>query len=224
MNDLCKLFQRCFENLESEGWPELSGLLSPRLRGIIARSLVGGSDWDGDPVEDILQDVYCRLLRGAGRRFRGNTEGELWCYLSRLVRTLMLDRRRSWMAEKRRLDREAFRAFRVEKGDGEPPMVRPLPDPEERCMLRQGGRLLSRRLSLVAGGRREHIAALWMVLLEGYSSREVSLSFDKRLSVNQVDALVYRLRLQMARDGLELPRRPPGERGRIVLQGSQSLC
>ncbi len=58
---------------------------------------------NAERVEDLVQEVYCRLL-GGGRRprsFRGESEAQLMTYLQRVAASVVVDARRVALAEKR---------------------------------------------------------------------------------------------------------------------------
>ncbi len=68
-------------------------------------------------VEDLVQEVYCRLLGGGGsgrpRQFRGSSEAQLMSYLQRVAVSVVIDASGATLAEKR-LGRSSGRLERLE--------------------------------------------------------------------------------------------------------------
>lgn len=166
-----------------------------------------------DHIQDVVQEVYCRLLDGGGRRLtacRGAEEGQVVSYLGRVVERVVLDQGRRDRAAKRgggRRERLAGAeawclAFHQTDARG---------TPEDRLLAAERYQLFLkewRDLGRQATGRR-NLRILRLALLEGRSSREIAGMLGK-LSPSGVDTVIYRLRRHLATTlGVALPRRPP---------------
>ena len=205
----CDLFLRCLEGRDDGDWRRFLARCRRMLPGLAAARL---DPWTRRmstlEVEDLLQEVHCRLLSAAGL-FRGRTDRELWAYLRRVVASLTTDHRRRWQTIKRSSSRVPWPSTEDCTG-----WVLPEPGPEERllrsedweCFLERCGRCFPRaRRPLV----RRVVRLVWV---EGCNSREASEHLDGALSPKDIDNLVARLRRRLARQGLDLPRRSGGRR------------
>lgn len=197
--------------LDESCWEELVARFGPRLRGgLLAAARARRSDSAPVAVEDLLQEVYCRLLAAGGRAlraFRGTTEAELASFLGRVGESVLADALRRRKAIRRALDRDE-----PERGAELPDWVmRRRANPEERMLTRERRGLFWRRCRTAAAlrgpARRRNLAILRWTLLEGRTSREVSQALAGSLSPSSVDSMLSRLRGELARAGLELPGR-----------------
>jgi RNA polymerase sigma factor (sigma-70 family) len=185
-----------------------------RLRGRVRRTLNRlGLRAQLELVDEIVQDVYCRLLEGGEHRLRQGGSGSdtsLLAYLGTIAERTVLDQVRTASALKRtglstvrlgRLSRRARRA--VER------IADPGPTPEQTAMRSEGRRQLLDRCREMRGlgpGRR-NAWVMRLAVLEGYSSREIAAAAGGRVSPHTIDMLVHRLRRRLARSGFALTRR-----------------
>ncbi len=210
----CELFHRCIDRRGGEEWREFHRRFHPHVRRAVRQAFVRGGIILLEPdLEEIVQDLYCRLL-AAGRPFRGRSEPELWCYFSRIARNLALDRRRAARAKKRWLEAAAANpaaiGARVPVGtswEKTEELVSSEPSPEERCLLNDSRRVFLAGCRKVARNDRA-VRVLRLALLEGWTSREIGGRLG--LTPNQVDVMLYRLKRRLAKEGLRLPRRKGG--------------
>lgn len=172
-----------------------------------------------DEVEELVQEVYCRLLENRRRRlrsFRGDSEKSLRTFLSRVVRTVVINHVRHRQTSRRchgLRDPEPLPRWRSEmrmqslQVDQVPCLS---PSPERRVQTRQQRRLFRDRCQKVLGPRtyRRDAEILWLALLEGWSSREIASRVA--LSPSAVDTVVSRARRRLVAEGLELPERRGG--------------
>jgi RNA polymerase sigma factor (sigma-70 family) len=105
--DVLALWRRCCEGDGERDWEALFARVHARLRRLVRRHLWRASDDvpRREDVEELTQEVYCRLLgndRRALRACRARTTGELWCYLDRVCASVVVDRHRARHALKRR--------------------------------------------------------------------------------------------------------------------------
>ncbi len=191
---------------------ELARSYGRRLERMAAEALGRlGERPDRHRVEDLVQDVYCRLL-ASGRPLdpRGRLERQVLAYLRRTVRSAAVDGARIAGAAKR---------TRGERPEGPPLALRPAgfadpvdpsPTPEQRLLMRDRRRRFLTACRAAAGAspraaRDVRLTAL--ALLGGWTSREISAALGGRLQPSSVDAAVCRLRGRLAAAGLDLPRR-----------------
>lgn len=211
------LFEPTFENISGQ-LRDHQGLLCARIRRALTLMAVRP---DPPVVEEILQEVYCRLL-GAGtlRRLRGRTPGELIAFLGTIAERTAFDHARQSRASKRDGAREVRLARR---------RMEQIPDPrqcpERDLLLAETERLfLSRCRDLPERGPRGRNA--WvarLALVEGWTSREIAQASGGRLSAAYVACLIHRLRRRFELEGAarsatrRQPRRSarsrPGARG-----------
>ena len=198
----CALFRRCLASGKSDDWRAFVDRYGWQIRNIVRlKALRCGLRLDEPDQQEMVQELYCRLLALPDWRFHGRTDAELWSFLSQVCRNLAVDFWRSWTAHKR---------LAVEKL---PPENLRLPSqvagPEERLLGKERRKhFLERCLEIVRCDRMVmELRVLRMAFLEGWTSREIARHFHDGLSAEQVDALVYRFRRHLAKDGIQVPRR-----------------
>jgi RNA polymerase sigma factor (sigma-70 family) len=210
-----ELFRVCVADSSPSGrdnlaWGEFVLRFQPLLRASVARVL-RRLDQRASPeaVDDLVQDVYCRLLERGAESFRGDTEGEVVSYLRRVCESVVVDRQRCRGALKRGghvlvIDLECHRPTLAELiADGGS-------TPEERCLQRElRGRLLDGCRRLYRGRLPERNLAIFeLAVLDGWTSREIAEGFgDWGLKAGSIDSVVYRQRKKLRRRGLEAPPR-----------------
>lgn len=164
---------------------------------------------DGSRVEDLLQEVYCRLFAGWRRerlRFRGGSDGEVGAYLQRVARSVVMDARRDDRAGKR----GGGRLISLEASDLEARLAAPAAFGAENRLLQRERRQLFLRRCRKALGRHASETSLrvaQMALLDGWTSREIATALPGEISAPAVDLLVHRLRKSFELSGTRLPRR-----------------
>jgi RNA polymerase sigma factor (sigma-70 family) len=159
--------------------------------------------------EDLLQEVYCRLLdRGAQRlrRCRERDERAIRAYLARLAQNAAIDHLR-WRHTVKR-GRRSLVPFqlaerRLEQATDHRPSV------EERLILQQQGRCFVRACRRIVGGRTadRNVRILALAFLGGLSSREISRRMGSSLSPGSIDSLISRARKKLAAQGLAVAAR-----------------
>lgn len=211
--DYRRLLDRCIENNDERAWEELLGRLRSRLLSAIRRSLgrVGASH-DAERTEDLLQEVYCRLLdrdRWALKACRGRSEGEIAAYLMRLAENVVVDELRREVALKRG-------GGKVVHGAGMELEDRPASsqlEPEERIHLDRLRQEFLRSCRLVCGNSLRNLRIAQAAFLEGWTSPEIVRTLASDLKVASVDSLLCRLRRRFSEQGIQLPSRCAGRPG-----------
>ena len=191
-------------------WDEFVHRFQLRLRAGVSRVLRRlDQPATPDTVEDLVQDVYCRLLeRGVGS-FRGDSEGEVLTYLQRICDSVVVDRLRVRSTVKRG---GRTRFVELGEGDGAPAAV--VADggasPEARCLHRElRGLLLDGCRGRVDQDpwRERNLAIFELAVLDGWTSREIADGFDWGLKAGSIDSVVHRQRRKLRQRGLEAPPR-----------------
>jgi len=149
-----------------------------------------------DLIDEILQDVYCRLFEHALRRWRGSSEAELLAYLGTIVERTAIDHLRMAQADKRNGFRRVHPGRRIEA----------IPDPrnpELDLLHAEAQRLVLRRSREQARGegRRRNIWVARMAILEGWTNQEIASRAGGRISPANVASLIHRLRKRLQRQG-----------------------
>lgn len=181
--------------------------------------------WDAEPrwddVEELVQEVYCRLLENRRHRlinFRGDSEKALRTFLAKVVRTVVVNHMRYRRAARRyndRSERDLLYSHRADKHLWEPPLDQ-VPclsrSPEcraqaaqQRDQLRDGCRRNLGRRSW-----RRDADILCRALLDGWRSRDIAP--EVCLSPSAVDSALGRARRRLEAAGFQLPERPGNER------------
>ncbi len=213
-----ELFRSCATGSCERDWSEFVDRFHPRLKSAVRRALLrlehpGAVE---ERVEDLVQEIYCRLLEGGRRcrQFRGESEGQLMAYLQRVAASVVIDDRRLAQAEKRwgglRVTIEDWTSARpLASASGTGPEVRLLVREQRRLFLSLCRRALGLRASPVA------LEIARLALLDGWTSREIAARLGGRMGIAGVDSVICRLRRKLASRGVALPRRdtrPPMER------------
>jgi len=165
---------------------------------------------DSDWVQDTVQDVYCRLLAGGGRRLRlcpAGADGIAFGYLARVAQNAVYDRLRTEATVQRgsrvsiRRGRQAM-LLAAERPD-------PSPDPERRALLIEAAGLFLDRCRIAADGRMPGRDAriAWLALVECWSSREISRELGGHPRPRSIDTLVWKIRRRLAADGVKIGNR-----------------
>ncbi len=205
----CALFRRCLadERCEDE-WHVFVERFGWQVRNVARLGALRlGLTLEESDLEEIVQELYCRLLAPRGLRFHGRTDSELWSFLGSVCRNLTVDRMRSFATQKR-LSWE--KQLPLENRSPATARLRsPILDPEERLLGRERRRRFFEHCLEIARCDRVmlELRVLRLAVLEGWTSREIARHLHHRLSAGQVDLLVHRLRRHLAKDGIALPRR-----------------
>ena len=196
-------------------WNQLYRLEAPRVRaGVLAALARCGERGDPEKVEDLVQEVWCRLLvqcRRSRSAYRGESDGSARRYIRRVALGVVVDALRAGGARKRR-PRGLVSLADLETLDWLP--VDGATCPERRLLARERLRRLLELCRRVVGTRqrRDRLRIARMALVEGCTSREIARALGGTWSAHAVDAVVFRIRRRLAEQGLALPRRPGGGR------------
>jgi DNA-directed RNA polymerase specialized sigma24 family protein len=194
-------------------WTRLAEYLTPRLRGAVTGALTRcRTSFRGELVEELVQEVWCRLLaadRRALRDYRGGCGKEASAYLRRIAATVVYDRLRAERAGKRRpvrllaLESPLLDSDRMADRSG---------CPERRLLAREQLRGLERLcVELVAGRRRrERLIVARLALVEGSSSGEIVARLGAPWTVGRVNSFLFRLRRRLEAHGVRLAVRARG--------------
>jgi DNA-directed RNA polymerase specialized sigma24 family protein len=190
-------------------WTELVERHGERVRSAVRGALRAfGERPDPDRVDDLVQEVWCRLLARARRRRagpRGEREGETATYLRRVATTVVADVLRAEGAAKRRprqlLPLEHGRyGFEREPVDGRSCPLRDLLARDRlRRYLALCGELLGRR------GARERRRIVRLALVVGLTSTDIARRVGAGWTPSGVDSLMFRLRRRLSARGERLP-------------------
>jgi RNA polymerase sigma factor (sigma-70 family) len=205
-----------WERIREAVWEELvrryGTLLALRVCQVLRAS---GVDPSPDRVEEMVQEVYFRLLTRGARRLeacRAQSEKQVVVYLARVAERVALDELRAGSAVKR------GHGILVPLGSPEASPAAKVADPravpEAQALSKEIRRLLLEVCgslsgpSAAPGDRRRNLRILRLALLEGWSSREIARAEGGRLAASTVDTVVHRARrLLLDRHGYALPGR-----------------
>lgn len=186
-------------------WEELVRRFGPGLESRVRRILRRcGVPVTREGVEELVQEVYCRLLQGrrngaAGVRPLG--DGAVTVYLGRVAECVVLDWLRRERAGKRggTLQREMGPEVRCSVSR----LIDPEASPEERALARDGYRRLLARCRAVESGEqgRLNVAILVLAALGGWTSREIAGALPGELTPSTVESRLYRLRKRLRAQG-----------------------
>jgi RNA polymerase sigma factor (sigma-70 family) len=206
------LVRTCSTSNDDGAWEQLLARCGPRLRASIRRSLFrSGVFPTRDRVEDLQQEVLCRLLERDRRvlvLFRGSTEAEAGLYLERVIANVVIDHLRAESAAKRCPPRAPLCFEDLLAGEC-PALEDREQSPESRLLALERGRAVLEGCAraVLRERRPDRRRALALALLGGYSSHEIAERLGGAWTRGAVDALVARARRRLAADGVELPAR-----------------
>lgn len=210
--DAFDLLRRCAAHRDSRLWEEFLVRFSGRLRAGVRRGLRrAGLDGRSGDLDDIVQEVYCKLLDRGGRnlrRCRGGGEREVGAYLGRVAETVAIDHLRAARASKRGRARLVSSGPRPGQGIVERALDPGL-SPEERLLGRERRRMFLATCLAAAGrhSRRRDCRIFLLAVFRGLTSREISERLGRGMSPSGVDSLVSRMRKRLRARGLTIPRR-----------------
>ena len=225
---LCDLLRRCGREtafpsraaLRCSAWEDLVARVGSFLDHTVRRSLLthGLSPRSGE-VEELVQEVYFRLLGHGGRRLRafaGEHPAQARAFLRQVSRRVVLDTLRHSQRRKRAGVEGLFGAVRLPPA--ELGYLR-YGNPESSLLARERVDHLFERCRRAAGRRNpdRNLRILKLALLEGRSSREISRHLGGRLAPSSIDSVIHRVRRELSRGGDEIRRRPPA--ARVALSG-----
>ncbi|HXT20395.1 MAG TPA: sigma-70 family RNA polymerase sigma factor, partial [Thermoanaerobaculia bacterium] len=164
-------------------------------------------------LDELVQEVYCRVLDG---RFPDAAmewpPPQLWAYLNRIARNVVIDEVRSRCAKKRGGPPRNTGGG----GDGQPAQHHgrrgshrltaalaerraPGPTPEERLLAREGARAVRRRVHELGGAEQgaRNVRILELAAVEGFTAPEIARRLACGLSASTVHTVLHRIRRQL---------------------------
>jgi len=209
--DCRRLLDRCIESNDEGAWEELLRRLRGRLLSGVRKGLArAGLSPRADREEDLLQEVYCRLLereRSTLRACRGGSEGEIAAYLMRVAENATLDALRREAAVKRG-GRELV--LSAHESAVEERLASPELEAEERIHLRRLRARFRRSCRDICRDSPRNRRIVEAAFLEGWTSPEIVRELASELKVASVDSLLHRVRRRFSEQGIELPSRFAG--------------
>lgn len=192
-------------------WEELVESHAGRIRHEIRIHLRGqGEPCHHDRIDDLLQDVWCRLLSRENRSRPGprlHRDGETATYLRRVAHSVVLDRLRAERAVSRRP------GMLVSIDDIATPEVcwsdrRYCPERRAAARATLRAYLALCRSLLGPAATRPRMRAIRLAWVVGLPSVEVARQLGAGWTPTRVDSLLHRVRGRLAARGVRLPRRP----------------
>ena len=209
---LVQLLAACAADNDSNHWREFDRRIRRRLAaGVNRASRRSGVGANPDWVEEMIQEVYCRLLDRDCRILRscrGSIDGEVASYLTRVAESITIDRMRADAAAKRGRDLIVDLPADDDRPTAE--LVRDRsPSPEDRILTRERRRVLARHCREVVRPRlaRRDLTIFYLALFEGVGSREICQRLGQGLTPTGVDSVVHRIRRRLEKRGFSIPRR-----------------
>lgn len=159
--------------------------------------------WRAEPceVDEVVQEVYCRLLVSRLPIDIGEwTQRQLWAFLQRVVRNVIVDEVRTRCAKKRGGPEHNGDARQQNAGGTLGEHRAPGPTPEERLLVREGARALRRRVHELGGAEHgaRNLRILELAAVEGCTAAEISRRLAGALTASSIHTVLHRLRHQLA--------------------------
>lgn len=200
-----ELVAACSRPESPDAWDELIRRFGNFIRGVVYEvTEVLGVARGHDLRQELVQEVYCRLLENRRRylrRFRGTTESEALAFFARVARSVVYDHNRRRRAKKR-----------TGRRTGIPlpgtlffsPRFLEEPTPEDRLLWVEDWRGFWRQASSTLNARpsgRRDLSIFHLYVVEGWNSREISERFHPSLEPTSVLSVVHRVRGQLGLQG-----------------------
>ena len=166
--------------------------------------------WRAEPceVDELVQEVYCRLLVSRLPIEIGDwTPRQLWAFLQRVVRNVIVDEVRCRCAKKRGGPAQGDGDARQQNAGGTHPLSMgiaehraPGPTPEERLLARERAGALRRRVHELGGPEHgaRNLRILELAAVEGCTAAEISRRLAGALTASSIHTVLHRLRHQLA--------------------------
>lgn len=211
MSPIEELLRRCAGGDEAAWRSFLERFGSALEAGVRRVARQGGLPGDPASRDELLQEVYCRLLENGGRVLldcRAETAAEVAAYLRRVAASTAVDRLRLLTAVKRGRHLQV-RLGESQRGRWRASFIAEAPGPEARLLARERRRRAFSRCRRLVGGRtpRRDVSVLFLAYCRGLSSREIARRLGGGLTAARVDSLMHRLRRRLASRGIRIPRR-----------------
>ena len=150
-----------------------------------------------DEVQELVQEVYCRLLERSDSRVSGRPEGQLWSYLQRIAYSVVVDHLRARHARKRGgwpPRAEVARALDDRRGLDEHPAD--AASPEQRALVRDEVRAVRRRVRQAFPGHlgERNLRVLELAAVEGLTAVEIAERLRGELTPSSVHTVLHRVR------------------------------
>jgi RNA polymerase sigma factor (sigma-70 family) len=178
------------------GWGELARAHGGAVKRCVRRALFRvGREPRPEEVEELVQEVYCRLLeRDPARVAAGRDEAQLYSYLQRIASSVVVDQLRARHARKR----GGWPTPGAPAPDRRDLAERPAPGPtaEERLLARERARAVRRRVRQAFPGPlgERNLLVLELAAIEGMTAIEIARRLDGQLSPSTVHTVLHRLR------------------------------
>lgn len=227
MTPFLPLFERARTSRDDYAWQSFVDAVGPYVHRCLDRCLCDlGRPFSAEDLDDLAQEVYLRLLSlaaptpglasrvASGRQSEAMEEaqieegpmkeGQVRAYVIRVAVSVVIDRARWRGARKRHC--ASLRGHGSMGLDNYPSSTE---TPEERVLLDEHLERILAGCRRVVGGveRRAKLRALELVLFAGMQSGEAAKACGGRVSAGSIDVLVSRVRGNLAREGIQLPRR-----------------
>ena len=188
--------------LGERGWTALVERHGAGLRRRVRQTLAGaGARVRAEQVEEMVQEVYCRLLAAGGRRLAACRaaagERTLAAYLGRVAERVVLDQLRTAGAGKR----GGGRIVELCPDELAERAADPAGTPEDRLLAAERRRQARARCRAAArpGARAGRDAfILELAVLEGWTCREISRAAGGRLAPGSVASILHRMKRRLA--------------------------
>ncbi len=203
-----ELLRGCAER-DPEAWREFRKRYEKRLESGVRRGLRRSGAWRlAVEPEDLVQEVYCKLLDRGGRYLlncRGRSEEAISAYLGRIAETVAIDRVRSEIAAKRGRGRVV--AMPIRPTGEELDAIDPSMSPEQRLLAIETRVVFMQRCREVVGPRQpaRDLRVLYLACVKGWPSRDIARALGKGLTPNSIDSVVHRARRRLEERGVPLP-------------------
>jgi len=194
------LLYLCINRRRPGDWSSFVRYYDHALRGALVGALHRrGQAGDEDCVDELMQELYCRLIAVGHRRgrLRYRSTAAAWGYLRKSIEAVVVDHLRKLGRRRRRIPWYHLRGRSIR------------PAQENALLAREAlVRLIRRCRRHVAEPHRQlKVRALCLALIGGWSSREIARWSRGVLSPAGVDALVHRTRKRLAAQGITIGRR-----------------
>ncbi len=211
------IVKECAEGGTENAWRSFVEIFDRQIRGNIVQTLLR-LDLRAyrDTVDELVQEVYCRLLdknRRALRHCRAQSDSSFRGYLACLCTNLVVDHLRSRSAQKRGGWQSSWGSYADPRRDSVAERLESVADhaagPEARFLMAESRRFFLRSCGSLLDGKspQRDLEIVRLAFVEGWTSREISERLEGRLKPGSIDSMIHRQRRRLRAKGLTMPSR-----------------
>ena len=207
-----ELVRSCGTSCEETPWRRFVDSYAYRLRMTVLQNLLRFERRaPSETVDELVQEVYCRLLqhdRRALRDCRARSNSAVMGYLATVCSSVVVDYLRA-CATLKRGGALGQVASAIRSSQAVEDLSDPAASPERNFMLREARRIFldSCARVFVGASRERNLEIFKLAFVDGWTSREISERFAGAIKPGSIDSMIHRHRRLLNEVGVAVPER-----------------